>query len=75
MFLKYFSLKDAFAFAMSLVYISLGFYILAAESILTFTSGQKTGIALILIVYGAVRFYAALKKRRERKTEEDDEED
>lgn len=68
------SLSAILGFAMSIVYIGLGIYILTAKNIFSFSSVQQYGFAIILIIYGLFRFYLTLKKVKESESGEDDEE-
>lgn len=68
------SLMTILGFAMSLVYISLGIYLLTAKNIFSFSNLQQSGFAIILILYGLFRFYQTLKKKKESESDEDNEE-
>jgi uncharacterized membrane protein len=59
-----------YGFAMVVIYIGAGMYILIASNIFNFSNLQKFGFGTILVVYGLVRFYVALKKKRESEIDE-----
>ena len=65
---------NIFGFAMAVLYVGLGIFLLVANNIFGFSGFQQLGFGLILILYGLVRFYSAIKKKRESESEEDDEE-
>jgi hypothetical protein len=53
--------------------MGLGIYFIVAENVFNFSSFQQIGFGVILISYGFVRFYVALKKKREIELNNDDE--
>lgn len=55
---------------MAVIYVGSGMYILIASNIFNFSNLQKFGFGTILVVYGLVRFYVALKKKRESEIDE-----
>jgi hypothetical protein len=57
-------------FTISVVYIGLGVFILIADSFFSFSSFQRLGFGLILIIYGIFRFYRTMKKKRESRAED-----
>ena len=59
-------------FVMSVLYIGLGVYLIAAENVFNFSNFQRVGFGVILISYGSFRFYVALKKKRESELNNDD---
>jgi hypothetical protein len=64
------SLLNFYGFAMAVIYVGSGMYILIASNIFNFSNLQKFGFGTILVVYGLVRFYVALKKKRESEIDE-----
>jgi hypothetical protein len=64
------SLMNIFGFAMSFVYLAIGFFLLFSDELLYFSSIQQKGLGAILLLYGSVRFYTALKKKRENEMDE-----
>ncbi len=64
------SLLNFYGFAMAVIYVGAGMYILIASNIFNFSNLQKFGFGTILVVYGLVRFYVALKKKRESEIDE-----
>ena len=60
-------------FVMSVLYMCLGIYFIVAENVFNFSGFQQIGFGVILISYGFVRFYVALKKKRESELNNDDE--
>jgi hypothetical protein len=58
---------------MSVLYMGLGIYFIAAENVFNFSSFQQIGFGVILISYGFFRFFVALKKKRESELNNDDE--
>ena len=65
------SLVNFYGFAMAVIYIGAGMYILIGSNIFNFSILQKFGFGTILVVYGLFRFYVALKKKRESEIDED----
>jgi hypothetical protein len=66
------TLLNIFGFAMSIVYIGIGLYILIWNNIFNFSNLQQIGFGSIIIVYGLFRFYITLKKKREEELDDDD---
>ena len=66
------SLVNFYGFAMAVIYIGAGLYILLASNIFNFSNLQKFGFGTILVVYGLFRFYVALKKKRESEIDENE---
>lgn len=64
------SLMNIFGFAMSFVYLAIGFFLIISDDLLYFSSIQQKGLGAILLLYGSVRFYTALKKKRENEMDE-----
>jgi len=64
------SLMNILGFAMSFVYLGIGFFLLLSDELLNFSSLQQKGLGAIIIVYGCARFYVALKKKRESEMDE-----
>ena len=64
------SLMNIFGFAMSFVYLAIGFFLLISDELVYFSSIQQKGLGAILLLYGSVRFYTALKKKRENEMDE-----
>ena len=64
------SLMYIFGFAMSFVYLGIGFFLFFSDELLNFSSLQQKGLGVIIIVYGCARFYVALKKKRESEIDE-----
>jgi hypothetical protein len=58
---------------MPVLYAGLGIYFIVTENVFNFSSFQRFGFGFILISYGSIRFYVALKKKRERELNYDDE--
>ncbi len=50
---------------MSIVYLGSGYFLLVGNNIFDFSDIQKYGFSGILITYGMIRFYTALKKMKE----------
>ncbi len=67
------SLMNIFGFAMSFVYLAIGIFLLIIDELAYFSSIQQKGLGAILLLYGCVRFYTALKKKRESEIDENDE--
>jgi ABC-type Fe3+ transport system permease subunit len=67
------SLMNIFGFAMSLVYLGIGIFLIISKEFFYFSSMQQIGLGLILVIYGCVRFYTALMKKRESEMDENDE--
>jgi hypothetical protein len=61
---------NIFGFAMSFVYLAIGFFLIISDELLYFSSIQQKGLGAILLLYGSVRFYTALKKKRENEMDE-----
>jgi len=66
------SLMNIFGFAMSFVYLGIGIFLIISKEFFYFSSLQQIGLGIILVAYGGVRFYTALKKKRESEMDEND---
>ncbi len=69
------SLMNIFGFAMSFVYLGIGIFLLISKEFFYFSNMQQIGLGIILVIYGGVRFYTALKKKRESEMDENDNEE
>jgi len=58
------TLMNILGFAMSFVYLGIGFFLLISDELLNFSSLQQKGFGAIILVYGCARFYVAFNNKR-----------
>lgn len=56
---------------MAIIYMASGVFLLLGENIFNFSEFQKSGIGILLILYGLFRTLNFLKKSREQKDDEE----
>lgn len=54
---------------MPVIYFGSGIFLLLGKNIFNFSEFQKIGLGIILVAYGLMRFYFAIKKMKEEKNE------
>jgi hypothetical protein len=55
---------NIYGFAMAIIYVGAGIFLLTGSNIFSFSKLQQISFASILIAYGSFRFYTAINKRK-----------